>query len=148
MQKTVVLPTWRESPSDDLDGPNDAYATITDHGTHRRVVFSGGLVTEGDLGDQVRAVLSHRREALRDFGGSMDDAVRTRYLVREEHLDRESQATVHEARDGFFEHPHYPASTMVGVGSLLAEDALVEVELEAEIPEGAWDVEVLTEEDV
>lgn len=148
MQKTVLLPTWRESPADDIDGPNDAYATITDHGTHRRVVFSGGLVTEGDLREQVRAVLAHRREALRDVGGGMDDVVRTRYFLREELLDREAQATVHEARDEFFENPHYPASTMVGAGSLLVEDALVEIELEAEIPHDDWEVEVLTEADV
>jgi enamine deaminase RidA (YjgF/YER057c/UK114 family) len=147
MRKTVVLPTWRESPSEELAAPNSAYATITDHDTHRRVAFSGALAVEGDVSDQVRAIFARRREALADFGGSMDDVVVTRYFVREDHLDRETQAAIHEARDEFFEHPHYPASTMVGVGSLLAEDALVEIELEAEIPEGAWDASVLTEDD-
>jgi len=148
MRKTVVLPTWRESPSDDLSEPNSAYATITDHGTHRRVLFSGGLAVEGGLREQVRTVLGRRQEALADFGGSMDDVVFTRYFVREDYLDREAQAAVHEARDEFFERPHYPASTMVGTASLLAEDALVEVELEAEIPADDWNPEVLTEEDV
>jgi enamine deaminase RidA (YjgF/YER057c/UK114 family) len=78
----------------------------------------------------------------------MDDVVVTRYFVRNEHLDRETQAVIHEARDEFFERPHYPASTMVGIGSLLAEDALVEIELDAEIPDEEWNTEVLTEEDV
>lgn len=36
---------------------------------------------------------------------------------------------------------------MVGVASLLDEDALVETEIEAEIPDEAWNVDVLTEED-
>lgn len=147
MRKTVVLPTWRESPSDELDEPNSSYATITRHENHRRVVFSGSLAVEGDVGEQVRTVLAHRREALEDFGGSMDDVVVTRYFVRSDHLDRETQAAIHEARDEFFERPHYPASTMVGAGSLLADDALVEIEVEAEIPEDEWDATVLTEED-
>lgn len=148
MQKTVVLPTFRESPADELDEPNDAYATITDHGTHRRVCFTGGLAVEGDVGEQVATVLGRRRQALSDFGGSTDDVVVTRYYVRSDHLSRETQATIHRARDEFFEHPHYPVSTMVGVASLLHKDALVEVEVEAEIPDDEWDVSVLTEEDV
>ncbi len=148
MQSRRVLPTWRELPSDNLGGPNDAYATITDHGTHRRVLFPGTIATNGDITEQVRTTLSYRREALQNVGGSMNDVVRTRYLVRKNRFDRGTQGTIHEARDGFFEHPHYPASTMVGVGSLLAEDALVEIEVEAEIPNGEWDVEVLVEDDV
>ena len=148
MEKTVVLPTFRESPSDQLGEPNGSYATITHHETHRRVCFTGGLAVEGDAAEQVRTVLERRREAIRDFGGSMDDVVVSRYYVRGDHLSRETQAAVHEARNAFFERPHYPASTMVGVTSLLYEDALVEVELEAEIPDDEWDVSVLTEDDV
>lgn len=148
MRRTVVLPTWRESPSDALDEPNSAYATITEHADHRRVLFSGGLSREGAIQEQVEAVLARRQEALRDFGGSMDDVLFTQYFVREDHLNRETQAAIHEARDAFFERPHYPASTMVGVGSLLSEDALVEIEVEAEIPNETWDATVLTEEDV
>lgn len=148
MRKTVLLPTFRESPADGLETPNDAYATITDHGTHRRVSFTGGLAVGGDIGEQVRTVLDRRQEALTDIGGSMDDVVVTRYYVRDAHLSRETQATIHLARDEFFEHPHYPASTMVGVASLLHEDALVEVEVEAEIPNDEWDAAVLTEADV
>ena len=37
---------------------------------------------------------------------------------------------------------------IVGVASLLHPDACVEIEVEAELPEGEWDVAVLTEEDV
>jgi hypothetical protein len=37
---------------------------------------------------------------------------------------------------------------MVETPSLLAEDALVEVEVEAEIPDNEWEADVLTEEDV
>ncbi len=77
----------------------------------------------------------------------MDDIVITRYYVREDHLNRTTQASIHEARDEFFDRPHYPASTMIGTGSLLVEDALVEIEIEAEIPDEDWETDVLTEED-
>ncbi len=147
MHKSVVLPTWRESPSDELSEPNSSYATITDHGTHRRVVFSGGVATEGDIAEQVRAIFERRRAAIRDFGGSMDDIVITRYFVCEDYFDRETQAKIHEVRDEFFEKPHYPASSMLGTSSLVADDALVEIEIEAEIPADEWETEVLTEED-
>lgn len=99
MRKTVVLPTWRESPSENLDEPNSAYATITDHAGYRRVLFSGGLAIEETIDDQVRTALKRRREALRDLGGSMNDVMFTRYYVRENHLDRTTQALIHEVRD-------------------------------------------------
>jgi hypothetical protein len=41
---------------------------------------------------------------------------------------------VDAVRAEFFEYPHYPASTMVGVADLLGDEMLVEVEIEAEIP--------------
>ena len=148
MRKTIVLPTWRESPSEDLAEPNSAYATITHHHEHKRVLFSGGLAVEGEIGEQVRTILTHRQQALQDFGGSMDDVVMTQYFVRDEYLNRETQATIHEVRDEFFQRPHYPASTMVGTASLLAADALVEIELEAEIPHNEWDTTIQTEKDL
>lgn len=147
MHKTVVLPAWQESPSAQLDGPYSAYATVTDHEHHRRVLFSGALAVDGDIAEQVRAILRRRADSLADFGGSMDDVVVTRYFVRADRLDRETQARIHEARDEFFDHPHYPASTMVATPSLLHEDALVEIEVEAEIPNEAWDVDVVTGEE-
>jgi enamine deaminase RidA (YjgF/YER057c/UK114 family) len=122
MRKTSVLPTWRESRADDIDGPKSAYATVTEHADYRRVLFSGGLAVGPDtVAEQARTVLDRRREALTNLGGSMDDVVRTRYGVRAEHLSRETQAEVHAARDAFFERPHYPASTMVGAADLLHE---------------------------
>lgn len=148
MEKTVLLPTWRESPATELDEPNSSYATVTDHGTHRRVVFSGALAVEGELGEQVRTIFDRRREALQDLGGSMADVVITRYYVDADTLSREAQAEIHAARDDFFDAPDYPASTMVGVDSLLAEEALVEIEIEAEIPSESWERTVLTETDL
>ncbi|UPV76007.1 RidA family protein [Halorussus limi] len=147
MQKTVILPEWRTVASDDLDEPKSSYATVTRHADHRRVVFSGALSPEGGLAEQVRTVLSHRERALEDLGGSMDDVVEMQLFVREDALSRETQATIHEVRDEFFERPHYPASTMVGVAALLDPDALVEIAIEAEIPDDEWETEVVTGEE-
>lgn len=39
---------------------------------------------------------------------------------------------------------HYPAAAMVGVGDFLHEDALVEIGIEAEIPDDDWVTGVIT----
>lgn len=142
MEKTVVQPSFRDVDSDELDEPASSYATVTDHGTHRRVLLSGGMAVEGDLPEQVRTVLERKRHALRDLGGSMDDVVRLQFFVRSDALTRSNQAAVHEVRAEFFDREHYPASTMVGVADLLADDALAEIEIEAEIPDDDWDTSV------
>jgi enamine deaminase RidA (YjgF/YER057c/UK114 family) len=147
MDKTVVLPEWRTVASDDLDEPQSAYATVTHHDDHERVVFSGALSPEGDLAEQVRTILTHRQHALEALGGSMDDVVKMQLFVREDVLSREAQATIHEVRADFFERPHFPAATMVGVASLLDPDALVEIEIKAEIPHDEWETEILTGEE-
>jgi enamine deaminase RidA (YjgF/YER057c/UK114 family) len=147
MDKTVVLPEWRTVASDDLDEPQSAYATVTHRADHKRVVFSGALSPEGSLAEQVRTILAHRKHALEHLGGSVDDVVKMQLFVREEALSREAQATIHEVRDEFFERPHFPASTMVGVASLLDPDALVEIEIEAEVPDDEWEAEVITGEE-
>lgn len=144
MQKTVLLPEWRSLA--DGSEPASSFATVTQHKGYRRVVFSGGLWPEGDVEEQARTVLEHRRMALADLGGTMDDVVRMQWFVRNDVLSREAQTVLHDVRHEFFTRPHLPSSTMVGVASLLDEDALLEVELEAEIPEDDWETTVLTGE--
>lgn len=146
MQKTVILPEGRTIDADGADEPASAYGTVVDHGDHRRVRFSGSTMPEGDLEEQVRGILTHKERALADLGGSMDDVVTMRLFVREDVLSPAAQARIHAVRQEFFERPHYPASTMVGVASLLQPDALVEIEIEAEIPADDWDVSVLPDE--
>lgn len=146
MRRTALLPTWAESPSPNVNDPPSAYATVTHKDGYRHVRFSGGTAREPDaVPGQVRTVLERRERALDDLGGSLDDVVMSRYFVLAAHLTRETQARVHEVRDGLFDRPNVPASTMVGVAALF-DDALVEVELEAEIPDDRWETDVLTEE--
>ncbi len=144
MDKTVILPEWRTLEGGEHDEPASAYGTVTRHADHRRVVFSGSVWPEGTLPEQVRGILDRKERALEDLGGSMDDVVSMQLFVREDALSRENQAAVHDVRHEFFDRPHYPASTMVAVADLLDPDALVEIEIEAEIPDDDWNASVIT----
>lgn len=148
MEKTVVLPgMWGELESETIDEPQMSLAVSTAREGYRRVVFSGSTWPEGGLEQQTRAILENFEAALEDTGGSMDDVIESRWYVLDEVLSRETQVTLHEIRSEFFDRPHYPASTMIGVSSLLG-DGLLEVELIAEIPDDDWDVETIERGDI
>lgn len=88
-------------------------------------------------------MLDHVAEIVgEDLGGSMDDVTRLRWYVRDDALTSANRALLHEVRSEFFERPHYPASTTVGVAELVRDDALVELEVEAELPEDGWETDV------
>lgn len=144
MRKQSILPEWRTVASEDLEEPATSYGTVTYHPSHKRVRFSGSTWPEGTISEQVREILTRKEQALEDLGGSMDDIVSMQLFVRDDALSHETQAAIHEVRHEFFEHPHFPASTMVGVASLLDPDALVEIEIEAEIPADDWNTDVVT----
>ena len=147
MKKTVVLPgMWGEMDSETIDEPQMSYGVVTHREGYSEVSFSGSIHPEGDIADQTREILSHKSEALADLGGSMDDVTRMQLFVLDDVLSRETQVRIHEVRGEFFERPHYPAATMVGVSELLHEDALVEIELEAVIPAEDWEVAVVSGE--
>lgn len=148
MEKTAIVPgMWGTIDSDEIDEAQMSYGVVTHRSGYRKVVFSGSVHPEGDVAEQTRAILEHKGEALADLGGSYDDVTVMRLFVREEALDRETQTRIHEVRADFFESPHYPAATMVGVADLLNEDALVEIELEAEIPDDDWETTVVGDEE-
>jgi enamine deaminase RidA (YjgF/YER057c/UK114 family) len=147
MKKTVILPEWWTVDSDNLDEASSAYGVVTQRSDHQHVSFSGGMAPEGDVKEQTRTILSHKQDALKQLGGSMDDVTALRCFVLSDILSRETQGQIHEARSEFFDRPHYPASTMVGVASLLHDDGLIEIEIEAEIPEEDWETEVITGEE-
>jgi enamine deaminase RidA (YjgF/YER057c/UK114 family) len=147
MEKTVIIPEWYTVESEELDEAASAYGVITQRSGYRHVSFSGGVALEGDIKEQTRTILSHKQDALEYLGGSMSDIVTLRCFVLADILSSETQGGIHEARAEFFERPNYPASTMVGVAGLLHDDALIEIEVEAEIPEEEWDTEVITSDE-
>ena len=146
MRKILLGPGGGSVDSDELDHAINSAGVVTEHGDHTRVVLSGVTSQEDGLEAQVRDALRFVERALSDAGGTFDDVVTTQWYVETDHLDRETQATIHEVRAEFFEAPHYPASTMVGVASVLGEDSVFELEVEAEIPDEDWQVDAIVGE--
>lgn len=134
MRKTVLAPGFADSRADGVPHVVFADGVVTHHPDHDRVLLSGAGAPGDTVAEQVTELFLMLDALLADVDGSIDDVVRTRYHVLAEHLDRETQAAVDAVRAEFFEYPHYPASTMVGVADLLGDEMLVEVEIEAEVP--------------
>jgi len=83
----------------------------------------GGL----DAGAQTHFIIDKLEGALESLGGRLEDVVRTRIFVR--HIaDWEAVARVHGERFGHIQ----PANTLVEA-ALVSEEALVEIEAEAEV---------------
>jgi enamine deaminase RidA (YjgF/YER057c/UK114 family) len=134
VRKTVLAPGFADSRADGVPHVVFADGVVTHHADHDRVLLSGAGAPGETVAEQVTELFLMLDALLADVDGSIDDVVQTRYHVLAEHLDRETQADVDAVRAEFFEYPHYPASTMVGVADLLGDEMLVEVEIEAEIP--------------
>jgi len=86
----------------------------------------GAVVAPGDPYEQTRHALDVVADALDEVGASIDDVVRTRMYV----TDIEDMDAVGRAHGEVFEAVR-PAATMVEVSGLAAEEAVVEVEVEA-----------------
>lgn len=149
MEKTLLGPGPADIEDSDLDHMVHSVGVATEHEGHVRVVFSGVVWPEGDVEEQTRNVLEFLGRALADVGGTLDDVVVLRWYVLDDYLSRETQARIHEVRSEFFEPPHYPASTMVGVSSLLDDDEghAFELEAEAEVPADDWTTNAFVGED-
>ncbi|MFC5366918.1 RidA family protein [Salinirubrum litoreum] len=134
MRKTVLAPGFADSRAEGVPHVVIADGVVTHHADHDRVLLSGAGAPGETVAEQVTELFLMLDALLSDIDGSIDDVVTTRYHVLAEQLDRETQADVDAVRAEFFEYPHYPASTMVGVADLLGDEMLVEVEIEAVIP--------------
>jgi enamine deaminase RidA (YjgF/YER057c/UK114 family) len=90
----------------------------------------GNLVGPGDLRAQTHQVFANLRAALEAVGATFSDVVKFNYYV----LDASQASVVREVRDAYIDPDHRPASTLVQVGRLFAEDYLIEVEAVALLP--------------
>lgn len=148
MRKTIINPAAGERIGyAQQTGTEPAYAegVVVETPEYERV-FLAGLTSrdpELDMKGQTRDTLEQIEANLESVGGSMDDVVRVRVYVREPHLTEENFQAIHEARGEFFDSEHYPASTLVEVSDLVREGKLIEIDSEAIVPKGEWEVETL-----
>ena len=104
-------------------------------------VFLSGIVAEGEnIETQTRTVLEEIEGMLSDHGGGMEDVVRVRVFIPRPQMDEECLETVHKVRNEFFVQDHLPASTLVEVEDLVTDDYLIEIDADAIIPDGEWEV--------
>ncbi|MEM4781145.1 MAG: hypothetical protein QXG03_06255, partial [Halalkalicoccus sp.] len=69
---------------------------------------------------------------------------RLQFYIREDVFTPETRRKLHELRRDRFEYPNFPAATMVGVSTLVHEEATVEIEVDAFVPDRNWDTTVIT----
>jgi enamine deaminase RidA (YjgF/YER057c/UK114 family) len=94
----------------------------------------GKVVGKGDLGAQAAQVFENLTLALESAGARPEDIVKLNtYVVN---MKPEDGRTIGQARKKFFNQENLPASTMVGVISLVSPDFLLEVEAIAVVGQG------------
>lgn len=97
---------------------------------------TGTILHPGDAYKQTLAILENIKWALEKVEASLADVTRTRmYLTDIGHLDAVGRA--HREYFG----PIKPAATIIQIVALADPAALVEIEVEAMTPEGAWNIE-------
>ncbi len=146
MEKILLGPEMGELA--DGTAPAMSVGVATERATGYSVSLSGLVYPEGDLPAQAEGVFDIIEDILtNDLEGRMEDVTLLRFYLREESLTDEVRVQLHERRRERFEGPEYPAATMIGVADLVHEDAAVEIEAEAFVPDGMWDTTVVTPDD-
>lgn len=143
MEKVILGPGMGQL--DDGTDPAMSVGVATERSDGVDVSLSGLIYPEGGPREQAEGVFEIIEDILtNDLGGVMADITLLRIYVREEHLTAELRQQLHELRREIFEAPEYPAATMVGVADLVHEDAALEIEAEAFVPDATWESTVVT----
>jgi reactive intermediate/imine deaminase len=87
---------------------------------------NGNVVGKGDIVAQTRKIFENIGRILENAGGDFSNIIKTNYYITDVSLFPKVAAL----RSEYFKN-EYPASTMVGVNSLVNEDLLLEVEVVA-----------------
>jgi enamine deaminase RidA (YjgF/YER057c/UK114 family) len=85
-----------------------------------------GKVVASDLQAQAKQAFENVKTALAAAGATFDDVVKINWYVKE--YKPEMRPMLREVRSAYTNKDHPPASTLIGVTSLAAEEYLVEVE--------------------
>jgi enamine deaminase RidA (YjgF/YER057c/UK114 family) len=86
-----------------------------------------GKIVSHDLQAQAKQAFENIKTALAAAGATFDDVVRLNWYVKQ--YQPEMRTILRDVRTQYTSKEHPPASTLIGVTSLAAEDFLVEVEV-------------------
>lgn len=137
-------PSYAQSPNQFLkpEGlqPTPAYSQVV-VSTPGKIIFlagqvgvdKSGKVVGNDLQAQAKQAFENIKTALAAAGATFDDVVKINWYVK--NYDPEMRPILREVRAAYTNKDHPPASTLIGVTSLAAEEYLVEVEAVAIVAE-------------
>jgi enamine deaminase RidA (YjgF/YER057c/UK114 family) len=133
---------------EDGSDPAMSVGVATERSDGVEVSLSGLVHPEGTPGEQAEVIFEIIADILtNDLDGAMADITLLRFYVRDEELTAETRQELHELRREIFDAPAYPAATMVGVSDLVHDDAALEIEAEAFVPDEEYEQTVVTPED-
>jgi enamine deaminase RidA (YjgF/YER057c/UK114 family) len=120
--------------------PTPAYSQVV-VSTPGKIIFvagqvgvdKDGKVVGNDLQAQAKQVFDNIKTALAAAGATFDDVVKINWYVK--NYKPEMRPILREVRAAYTNKEHPPASTLIGVTSLAAEEYLVEVEAIAIVAE-------------
>lgn len=90
-----------------------------------------GNVVGTTMKEQTRQVLERLKRVVEHEGGAMTDIVRVRVYVTE--LNENNLREIHEARNEYFPADRLPASTLLGIDSIIREGGMIEIDADAVI---------------
>lgn len=146
MEKILLGPGMGEL--DDGTDPAMSVGVATERTDGVEVSLSGLVHPKGTPVEQAEVVFEIIADILtNDLDGEIADITRLRFYVRDEQLTAETRQQLHELRREAFDAPTYPAATMVGVSDLVHDDAALEIEATAFVPDEECEQTVVTPED-
>ncbi|MDG5821862.1 RidA family protein [Natronococcus sp. A-GB7] len=146
MEKIILGPGMGEL--EDGTDPAMSIGVATERASGIDVSLSGLIYPDGNTIEQAKSIFEIIEEVIADdLNGDFADITLLRLYIRDDVFTTELRQDLHELRHDLFEYPDFPAATMVGVSQLVHEDATIEIEVEALIPEEEWDKTIITPED-
>lgn len=128
-------------------------AVVIEHPTYKDVSKAGVIATDAeghivgkdDMKTQTQRVYENIQTHLNELGGSLEDIIRHQVFVTT--MEESAVDAFHEGHMEFFEEPKgFPAGTLIEFDSLVLEDAMIEIEIEAIIPADGWETDVVSEQ--
>lgn len=94
-------------------------------------IDDAGKLVGRTMKEQTRQVLERIKRVIEHQGGTMTDIVRVRVYVTE--LNETNLREIHEARNEYFPADQRPASTLLGIDSIIRQGGMIEIDADAVI---------------